>query len=84
MLEKPQSHVDLRAGRTNPPGDAGLRDETTIPGQYGSAYPVHQRMAQACTPALSVGVIDNFEVAWARGFGALAVGAEPAAANTPF
>ena len=34
MLEKPQSHVDLRAGRTNPPGDAGLRDETTIPALF--------------------------------------------------
>jgi CubicO group peptidase (beta-lactamase class C family) len=41
-------------------------------------------MAQACTPALSVGVIDNFEVAWTRGFGTLATGAEPATATTPF
>jgi len=61
-----------------------LREETTIPGQYGSPSPVHQRMAQTCTPALSVGVIDNFEVAWAAGFGTLAAGAEPATANTPF
>lgn len=61
-----------------------LREETTIPGQYGSPAPVLQRMAQTCTPALSVGVIDDFEVAWAGGFGALAAGAEPATANTPF
>jgi CubicO group peptidase (beta-lactamase class C family) len=61
-----------------------LREETTIPGQYGSPSAVHQRMAQTCTPALSVGVIDDFEVAWARGFGALAAGAERATANTPF
>lgn len=61
-----------------------LREETTIPGQCGSASPAHQRMAQVCTPALSVGVIDNFEVAWVRGFGTLAAGAEPASANTPF
>ncbi|HEV7138808.1 MAG TPA: serine hydrolase domain-containing protein [Steroidobacteraceae bacterium] len=61
-----------------------LREETAIPGQCGSASPVHQRMAQTCTPALSVGVIDDFEVAWTRGFGTLAAGAEPARANTPF
>jgi CubicO group peptidase (beta-lactamase class C family) len=61
-----------------------LREETTVPSQYGPPSPVHQRMAQTCTPALSVSVIDNFEVAWAGGFGALAAGAEPATANTPF
>ena len=61
-----------------------LREETTIPGQYGSPSPVQQRMAQTRTPALSVGVIDNFEVEWAGGFGTLAAGAEPATANTPF
>jgi CubicO group peptidase (beta-lactamase class C family) len=61
-----------------------LREETTVPGQVGSPCPVQQRMAQTCTPAVSVGVIDDFEVAWARGFGALAKGAGPAAANTPF
>ncbi|UWU73331.1 beta-lactamase family protein [Bradyrhizobium huanghuaihaiense] len=61
-----------------------LREETTIPGQYGLPASVHQRMAQTCTPALSVGVIDNFELAWTRAFGTLAAGAEPATANTPF
>jgi CubicO group peptidase (beta-lactamase class C family) len=61
-----------------------LREETTIPGQYCSPCPVHQRMAETCTPAMSVGVIDDFEVAWTRGFGTLAAGAESAAANTPF
>jgi CubicO group peptidase (beta-lactamase class C family) len=61
-----------------------LREETTVPGQVRSPCTVEQRMAQTCTPAVSVGVIDNCEVAWARGFGTLAAGAEPAAANTPF
>jgi len=61
-----------------------LREETTIPGQYGSPSSVHQRMAQTCTPALSVGVIDNFDVTWTGGFGTLAAGAAPATANTPF
>jgi CubicO group peptidase (beta-lactamase class C family) len=61
-----------------------LREETTVPGQVCSPCPIQQRMVQTCTPAVSVGVIDNFEVAWARGFGTLAEGAEPAAANTPF
>ena len=61
-----------------------LREETTIPGDYGVPSSVHQRMAQTCTPALSVGVIDNFEVAWTRGFGMVSAGGEPATANTPF
>jgi CubicO group peptidase (beta-lactamase class C family) len=61
-----------------------LREETTIAGQYGSPAPVRQRMAQTCTPALSVGVTDDFEVAWAEGFGTLAAGAAPATAHTPF
>lgn len=63
---------------------SALREETAVPGQYGSAVSVQQRMEQTCTPALSVGVIENFEVAWARGFGTLGVGAEPATAHTPF
>jgi CubicO group peptidase (beta-lactamase class C family) len=61
-----------------------LREATTIPGQDGLPSPIHQRMAQTCTPALSVGVVDKFEVAWSRGFGTVAAGAEPATANTPF
>lgn len=61
-----------------------LREETTVPGRYGSPSSVDQRMAQTCTPALSVSVIDSFEVAWTGGFGTLAAGTEPATANTPF
>jgi CubicO group peptidase (beta-lactamase class C family) len=61
-----------------------LRVETTVPGQYRPPCPVHQRMTETCTPAVSVGVIDEFELAWARGFGTLAAGAQAAAANTPF
>lgn len=61
-----------------------LREQTTIPGQDGLPSPVNQRMAQTCTPGLAVGVIDNFEVAWSRGFGTLAAGAEPVTENTPF
>ncbi|KJC58180.1 hypothetical protein UP10_24700 [Bradyrhizobium sp. LTSPM299] len=61
-----------------------LREETTIPGQVGSPRPVEQRMAETSTPAVSVGVIDDFEVAWTRGFGTLAAGAAPATAHTPF
>ena len=61
-----------------------LREETTVPGQYGSPSTLHQRMEQTCTPAISVGVVDNFEVAWARGFGTLGGEQEPATANTPF
>lgn len=61
-----------------------LREETTIPGRVGSPRPVEQRMAETSTPAVSVGVIDDFEVAWTRGFGTLAAGAAPATAHTPF
>jgi CubicO group peptidase (beta-lactamase class C family) len=61
-----------------------LREETAIPGQYGLASSVLQRMAQTCTPALSVAVVDNLEVAWARGFGKLNVNHQPVEASTPF
>ncbi len=74
------SDVQERIGRVT----SDLREESTIPGQDGSPSPVHQRMEQTCTPALSVGVMDNFDVAWARGFGTLAAGHEPATAHTPF
>jgi len=40
-------------------------------------------MAQTCTPAVSVGVVDDFEVEWARGFGRRAASSEPVSANTP-
>jgi CubicO group peptidase (beta-lactamase class C family) len=61
-----------------------LRVETTIPGQTRSPCSVHRRMTETCTPAVSVGVIDDFELAWARGFGTLAAGAQAATADTPF
>jgi CubicO group peptidase (beta-lactamase class C family) len=61
-----------------------LRVETTIPGQDLSPCPLHQRMTETCTPAVSVGVIDEFELAWARGFGTLAAGTEAVSASTPF
>ncbi len=61
-----------------------LREETTIPGRDRPPCPLEQRMAHTRTPAVSVAVIDDFEVAWARGFGTLAAGAEPTLANTPF
>jgi CubicO group peptidase (beta-lactamase class C family) len=63
---------------------SGLCAETIIPGELRSPRPIQERMRQTCTPALSVGVIDDFEVAWVRGFGTLAAGAQAAKANTPF
>jgi CubicO group peptidase (beta-lactamase class C family) len=84
MLRKmslmPTSDLEQRIRRVM----SDLREETTIPGQDRSPCPLHQRMAQTCTPAVSVAVIDDFQVAWARGFGTLAARAGPAAANTPF
>ena len=61
-----------------------LRKETAFPGQDRPPCPLHERLAQTCTPAVSVAVIDNLEVAWARGFGTLAAGSEATTANTPF
>ena len=61
-----------------------LREETTIPGEYYAPRSLQQRMAQSCTPAVSVAVVDDHEVAWGRGFGTLAARAEPATAGTPF
>jgi CubicO group peptidase (beta-lactamase class C family) len=60
-----------------------LRTETTVPGQDYPPCPIAQRMAQTCTPAVSVAVVDDFELAWARGFGERTAG-ERAAADTPF
>jgi CubicO group peptidase (beta-lactamase class C family) len=60
-----------------------LRMETTVPGQDHAPCAIAQRMAQTCTPAVGAAVVDDFEVAWARGFGERAPG-ERAAANTPF
>jgi CubicO group peptidase (beta-lactamase class C family) len=60
-----------------------LRVEATVPGQEHLPCPIAQRMAQTCTPATSVAVVDDFEEAWARGFGERAAG-QKAAADTPF
>jgi CubicO group peptidase (beta-lactamase class C family) len=60
-----------------------LRMETTVPGQDHPPCAIAQRMAQTCTPAASVAAVDDFEVAWARGFGERSAG-EQAAADTPF
>lgn len=61
-----------------------LRLATTVPGGLESPpCPIERRMAQTCTPAVSVAVVDDFEVVWARGFGERAAG-EKAAADTPF
>ena len=60
-----------------------LRMETTVPGQDHPPCAIAQRMAQTCTPAVSVAVVDDFELAWARGFGERSAG-EQAAADTPF
>jgi CubicO group peptidase (beta-lactamase class C family) len=60
-----------------------LRMETTVPGQEYPPCPIAERMAETCTPAMSVAVVDDFEVAWARGFGRRAAG-EQTGADTPF
>ncbi len=43
------------------------------------------RMRELCTPGVSVAVIENFEVAWARGFGVRRMGESvPVQPDTPF
>ncbi|MGY3617748.1 serine hydrolase domain-containing protein [Bradyrhizobium sp. USDA 10063] len=74
------SHLEDRIQRVT----SDLREETIIPGKGGSPCTLDQRMVETCTPAASVAVVDDFEVAWARGFGAIAVGSEATTANTPF
>ncbi len=61
-----------------------LRVEMPVPGQYGPPGSLHDRMARTCTPAVSAAVIEDFELAWARGFGVLAAGSAPVTAKTPF
>jgi len=46
-----------------------LRPRTGLEGRFGPAHTLADRMAYFHTPGVSVAVIHNFEVAWARGFG---------------
>lgn len=62
-----------------------LRPETAFPGRNEPACTLAERMTYGATPGVSVAVIDNFEVVWARGFGKRATGTPDAVTpSTPF
>jgi CubicO group peptidase (beta-lactamase class C family) len=62
-----------------------LRPETPFPGREEPARPLAERMADGANPGVSVAVVDNFEVAWARGYGKRSMAsADPVLSNTPF
>jgi CubicO group peptidase (beta-lactamase class C family) len=46
-----------------------LLPETSFHGRYGSPRSLDDRMALLGTPGVSIAVIDNYEIEWARGFG---------------
>jgi CubicO group peptidase (beta-lactamase class C family) len=73
--------VDVRMSRVL----ADMRPEPAVPVLEGPGQSLASRMAHCCTPGASIAVIDDFEVAWARGFGARCVdGADEVTARTPF
>ncbi len=64
---------------------ADLRPQGPSRPPQRSVRTLGDRMHELCTPGVSVAVIDNFEVAWARGFGIRRIGERQAVQpDTPF
>lgn len=64
---------------------ADLRPQGPRPPPRRAVCTLEDRMRELCTPGVSVAVIDNFEVAWARGFGVRRMGESAAVQpDTPF
>src|ERR1039457_646986 len=42
---------------------------TSLIGKFGPPQTLHDRLVHYHTPGMSIAVIDNFEIEWARGFG---------------
>jgi len=64
---------------------ADVRPEPAVPVREESGQSLASRMAHYCTPGASIAVIDDFEVAWARGFGVRHIdSADEVTARTPF
>jgi CubicO group peptidase (beta-lactamase class C family) len=59
------SSVEQRITRVT----AHLLPETAFEGQFGPAQSLQARMARCHTPGVSIAVINDFAVEWARGFG---------------
>jgi CubicO group peptidase (beta-lactamase class C family) len=47
----------------------GLLPETSLPGRYGAPGALHDRMAYFHTPGVSIAVLKDGQIDWARGFG---------------
>ena len=64
---------------------AGLQPEVAVPAREGPLQKLSQRMAHYATPGASIAVVEDFKVAWARGFGVRTMGTtDPVTATTPF
>src|ERR1700680_1272848 len=48
---------------------SGLRPPVAIKGQPPQTWTLAEGMAQSHVPGISIAVIDNGQIAWARGFG---------------
>src|SRR5262245_24323033 len=64
---------------------ADVRPEAVVPVREGASQTLAQRMAIHATPGASIAVVDNDDVAWARGFGVRKAGsADAVTESTPF
>src|SRR5215475_6304568 len=64
---------------------AGVQPEAAVPARERAPQTLAHRMAHYATPGASIGVVDDGEVAWARGFGVRTMGtADAVTATTPF
>lgn len=53
----------------------GLRPAVRITGERDTSFTITERMKRYHVPGVSIAVIDNYQVVWARGFGATEFGA---------
>ena len=72
---------DAAVGRVT----AGLRSQLTVKGAPAVTYTLAERMAHHKVPGVSIAVVDNGRIVWARGYGLKALGtADSVDANTLF
>ncbi len=64
---------------------SGLRPPVAIKGQPPEKWTLAEGMAQSHVPGISIAVIDNGQIDWARGFGVKQAGtADPVSTSTLF
>ena len=62
-----------------------LRPKTTLTGEFAAPTSLSDRMKHYHTPGVSIAVINNFEIEWARGFGVCDANShQPVTADTMF